>query len=759
MNQADRPELETPIRKAIAWAQRAVSWSDNSGEVEMDTLLLGVLLEPSSEAGRRLRSLGADPGELARELGITVGTMNTRAGIGLSDAVRETLEKATNLAFTERSPQVTTIHLMTAMLEDRGGACVQLLATFGITQDKALERLGVEITSITPIAETMGRPGDIPVRPLPKEIASFCEDITAQARRGYLDPVLERDGEITRVAEVLRRRIKANPLLVGPAGVGKTAVVEGVAQQLLDDYDPKIRNSRVISLSMLNLYSQTKFRGEMEAKIKRLIEFCESDPSVILFIDEIHNLIATKSDGMGIGDILKPALSRGRMRCIGATTPTEARALETDGALMRRFQTVNVEPPSREATIGILQGLRPIYEAHHHVRIPDSVLMLAVDWSARYLHQRVWPDSAIDLMEDGATVLVAKNGRHKTTDDTVTPAHLAEALATQTRIPAAEILGSDGANLLKLEDSLHERVIGQDRAISAIAKALRRSRAGLRDPQRPIGSFLFVGPTGVGKTEVAKTLANLLFHDEDAMVRLDMSEFADQHSLSRLLGAPPGYVGSKEGGRLTEAIRRNPYCVVLFDEIEKAHPDISNILLQMLDAGRLTDAHGKSVNTTHVIFIATSNVGHGLDRAKSIGFLDTDTAQRVEKRWMSAAQAAFPPELINRLDAIVPFHPLTIENCLDVANLQIKELADRVSHNCHLDLTVDRGALESLVQGAISPEYGARELRRAIQEQIENPVTEYLLTHTPEPGTTLVAIPGSSTPVECTEVETALAVA
>jgi ATP-dependent Clp protease ATP-binding subunit ClpC len=742
--------MENHLMKAMSIAQRVAAADLAATSLGVDAVLLGLVQEPAGEAGRCLRSLGVTASALAQELGLQINTTNAFHGYPLSEEVGSALDRAVEQVTAAGEHQITTKHMLVALLSDHRGTCAQLLATFGITTDQVFVALGVQTAS--PTREIAMQPEASSLPAIPGLIEKYCVDLTLRAAEGKLDPIIGRDEEINRVLEVIHRRLKGNPVLVGDAGVGKTAIVEGVAQQLLESSDSDINSLRIVSLDLGSLSAGTKFRGELEDRVKKLLQVLEANPKVMLFIDELHDLIATKTNGGGIGDMLKPALSRGQLRCIGATTPSGQRELMKDEALARRFQPVTIDPPSRENTLLILKGIREIYENHHGVSIPDDTLEAAVDWSARYVHHRVWPDSAIDLIEDGSAVLNSERAKSHSDDITVERRHLARAISVQTGIPAPDILNKGESRLLDLEDELHEMIVGQDDAISAVARAIRRSRSGLRDPRRPIASFMFLGPTGVGKTQVAKALARRIFNDESAMIRLDMSEFSTPQSIGRLLGAPPGYIGyDQDGGQLTEAIRRRPYSIVLFDEIEKAHPLVNNILLQMLDGGKITDATGRKVDTSHIIFIATSNVGHGLDSAHSIGFFTPSQQEEMDMSWRRAAENTFPVELLNRFDALVPFHPLSLQHCNIIASIYLSELQERLEREHKLHLEVQPSSLEKIVADSVSPEYGARELRRAIEQKVEHPIAHFILTNKVEPGGTLFCDPLAENPVTVDE--------
>jgi len=624
---------------------------------------------------------------------------------------------------------------------------------------------------------------------------SLARDLTAIAREGNLDPVIGREKEIERVIQVLSRRTKNNPVLIGEPGVGKTAIAEGLAQRIVDNDVPEIlRNKRVMTLDMGTVVAGTKYRGEFEDRLKKIMDEIRQAGNIILFIDELHTLIgAGGAEGaIDASNILKPALARGELQCIGATTLDEYRKyIEKDAALERRFQPILVEQPTPEEAIKILQGLRDRYEAHHRVKITDEAIVQAVKLSDRYITDRFLPDKAIDLIDEAASrvrlrsytvppnlkeleqqveavrkekeaavqsqefekaaALRDKEQRLREeleetkakwkeqqgqTDSEVTGDDIAEIVASWTGIPVKKLAEEESERLLNMENILHQRVIGQDEAVKAVARAIRRSRAGLKDPKRPIGSFIFLGPTGVGKTELARALAEALFGDEDAMVRIDMSEYMEKHSTSRLVGAPPGYVGYEEGGQLTEKVRRRPYSVVLLDEIEKAHPEVFNILLQVLEDGRLTDSKGRTVDFRNTVIIMTSNVGAETIRSsKKLGFT-VGTQQEYENmrdRVMAELRKTFRPEFLNRIDEVIVFHALEETHIRQIASLMAKELQKRLKEQ-DMDFELTDAALDYLVKEGFDPIYGARPLRRAIQKNIEDKLSEEILKGTIQKG-------------------------
>ncbi|MFD8477797.1 ATP-dependent Clp protease ATP-binding subunit [Kitasatospora sp. NPDC059673] len=762
---------------------RAELRAQEDGSTDLDTphlLWAATLTDPARSL---LAQAGADPDALAATIERTLpaGEADPSVEPGLTPAAKRVLIGAHARSQAAGVSYIGPEHILAALLDDPDSGAGRLLSAHGA--DASRMRRGAEA------AASRGERG-VPAKEDSKTptLDEYGRDLTEDAKLGKLDPVVGRAEEIEQTIEILSRRSKNNPVLIGEPGVGKTAIVEGLAQRVIaGDVPSTLKDRRVVALDLSGLVAGSKYRGEFEERLKNVIdEVREAADSIILFIDELHTVVGAGAGGEGAmdaGNMLKPALARGELHVIGATTIDEYRKhIEKDAALERRFQPVLIPEPSVEETVQILEGLRDAYEAHHQVRFTDDALRAAADLSDRYVSDRYLPDKAIDLMDQaGARVRLRGLGRstevigredelaklRREKDEavaaedftraselktriadlesqnaeieerregvvSVTVDDIADVLSRQTGIPVSQLTEDEKARLLKLEDELHNRVIGQDRAVVAVSEAVRRSRAGMADPNRPVGSFLFLGPTGVGKTELAKALAELIFGDEDRLVRFDMSEFQEKHTVSRLVGAPPGYVGYEEAGQLTEAVRRRPYSVLLFDEVEKAHPDVFNALLQVLDDGRLTDAQGRTVDFRNTVVIMTSNIGSQLILAHR------GETEEIRDRLMAELRGRFLPEFLNRIDDIIVFDALGEYDLLRIVDLMLANSERRVRAQ-GLELDVTEAAKRWLVDRGHQPEFGARPLRRTIQTQLDNRLATMLLSGDLQPGDTIVA--------------------
>ena len=765
--------------------------------VGTEHVLIGLTKVKNGVAAKALEELGLVTEDIFEAVEEHVGRGNKKAtSIYMTPRVKHVLELAIQVANHMNHNYVGTEHILLGLLSDGSGVAVAILRSMNIRSNDVVEAirsiLGSNKGSNNGGQEGINSNNDL------GELSDFATDLNESAKQGKIDPVIGRDTEIQRVIQILSRRTKNNPVLIGEPGVGKTAIAEGLAQRIVTDNVPEIlRNKRIISLSIGSLLAGAKYRGEFEERLKKAIDEVQQHDDMIIFIDEIHTLVgAGATEGtMDAANILKPALARGEFQVIGATTLDEYKKyIEKDAALERRFQPVQVGEPNEEDALEILKGLRDRYEAFHKAKITDEALTAAVSLSSRYITDRFLPDKAIDVVDEAASKVrmkvfsaapdvkaledrlntVKKEKEAAVTSQDfekaaelrdeeqsllkeigdkksiakeksdqkliVTEEDIAAVVAQWTGIPVAKIAEEESATLLHLEEELHKRVVGQDEAVTAVAKAVRRARAGLKDPKRPIGSFLFLGPTGVGKTELARALASSLFGDESAMIRLDMSEYMEKHTVSRLVGAPPGYVGYEEGGQLTDAVRRKPYSVILLDEVEKAHADFFNILLQVLDDGRLTDSQGRTVDFRNTVIIMTSNLGAKALHKNSpeLGFLaakksdfNVDENKEIEfkeakKSVMDAVKRHFRPEFLNRIDEMIVFHPLTGEDLKEIVTILMSDVTKRLGER-DLQLEITPEAMKLLVKEGSDFTMGARPLKRAIQRLIEDPVSDLIL--------------------------------
>ena len=777
--------------------------------VGTEHLLIGLLEEGGGVAARVLSENGVKKEKVISLVSQLISPDQTvrMEESGYTPSARRVLENSYKEAVRFKARLIGTEHLLISIIRDNDCVASRLLNTIGISIQKlyidVLAAMGEDApANKEELLKGARTKGSTPT------LDSYSRDLTELAREGKLDPVIGRETEIKRLIQILSRRTKNNPCLIGEPGVGKTAVVEGLAQMIIEGNVPEtIAEKRVLTLDLSGMVAGSKYRGEFEERIKKVIAEVMEDGEVLLFIDEIHTIIgAGGAEGaIDASNILKPSLARGELQLIGATTIEEYRKyIEKDSALERRFQPVTVEEPSEEEAIAILKGLRGRYEAHHHVTITDAALTAAVKLSARYINDRFMPDKAIDVIDEAASkvrltafveppeikelekeiekledqkeaairdeayekagTIKKKQEKKKekidkirekwqkdkdTKKQVVDEEEIADVVSSWTKIPVRKLEEGESQRLKNLESILHERVIGQEEAVTAVAKAIRRGRVGLKDPKRPIGSFLFLGPTGVGKTELSKALAEAMFGTENALIRVDMSEYMEKHSVSKMIGSPPGYVGYDEGGQLSEKVRRNPYSVILFDEIEKAHPDVFNILLQVLDDGHITDAQGRKIDFKNTVIIMTSNAGaESIISPKRLGFgavADEKADYKVMKdRVMEEVKHLFKPEFINRIDEIIVFHPLNKGHMKDIVTIMLKEIMKRTKEQMNITLSVDEAAKEFLINKGYDEKYGARPLRRTIQSSLEDRLAEEILDGAVKEGDEVLVSQGES---------------
>ena len=795
-------------REAIQTAAELAAQLDH-GYVGTEHLLLGLIREGTGVAAMILGHYGVTEEKvlsLMERLISPASPTRVQGELEYTPGARQVLEASYEEAVLFKAPLIGTEHILIAMIKNGKCTAARLLNTMNVNIQKLYVDLLNAMGDDAPAdrEELAGKAkkdkGETP------NLDHFSRDLTQMAREGKLDPVIGREAQMRRVIQILSRRTKNNPCLIGEPGVGKTAVAEGLAQMIVNgDVPETIAGKRLVSLDLSGMVAGSKYRGEFEERIKKVLAEIREDGNVLLFIDEIHTIIgAGGAEGaIDASNILKPSLARGELQLIGATTVEEYRKyIEKDAALERRFQPVMVEEPSEEESLEILKGLRSCYEEHHKVEITDEALEAAVKLSARYINDRFLPDKAIDLIDEASSKIrltvytepeeikileeeirtleeekedairaeaYEKAGDIKKKQEkkrqkieevragwqeekqkrklSVGENEVADVVSQWTKIPVKKLSEGESERLLKLEGVLHERVVGQNEAVCAVAKAIRRGRVGLKDPKRPIGSFLFLGPTGVGKTELSKALCEAMFGTENAMIRVDMSEYMEKHSVSRMIGSPPGYVGYDEGGQLSEKVRRNPYSVILFDEIEKAHPDVFNILLQILDDGHITDAQGRKIDFKNTILIMTSNAGaENIISPKRLGFASENDEKAnynfMKDRVMEEVKRLFRPEFLNRIDDIIVFHPLNMENIREIAGIMTASIAKRTKEQMNITLAVDSSARDYLAEKGYDEKYGARPLRRTIQTMIEDRLAEEILAGTFKSGDTVAVKKG-----------------
>ncbi|WP_031548456.1 ATP-dependent Clp protease ATP-binding subunit [Oribacterium sp. FC2011] len=796
-------------------AQRSLQLAIESAEelrhnyIGTEHILLGLRREGTSVASKVLQSNGINEDRIREMISKFISPDSNIAvtdRAGYTPSAKKIMENSMQEAMRAGSRLVGTEHILVALLKDTGCVASRIIATLGGNAQRIYQQLMAVINQDPATDERPQRQSQQPKRSDTPTLDQYSRDLTDMAADGKLDPVIGRSSEIMRVIQILSRRTKNNPCLIGEPGVGKTAVVEGLAQRIYSgDVPETIQNKRLVTLDISGMVAGSKYRGEFEERIKRVIAEARNDGNVLLFIDEIHTIIgAGGAEGaLDAANILKPALARGELQIIGATTLDEYRKhIEKDAALERRFQPVTVDEPSEEETYYILKGIAPKYEEHHHVVIDDEALKAAVSLSERYINDRYLPDKAIDLVDEAASkIRITASGEpqaikklrmqidelendkeqcireedfegaseikkkqeqkklkldkeiekwQKSKEDNVlhvTETDIANVVSEWTKIPVQKLTEGETEKLMRLEDTLHKRVVGQTEAVSAVAKAIKRGRVGLKDPKRPIGSFMFLGPTGVGKTELSKALAEAMFGSENNLIRVDMSEYMEKYSVSKMIGSPPGYVGYDEGGQLSEKVRRNPYSVILFDEIEKAHPDVLNILLQVLDDGHITDAQGRKVSFKNTIIIMTSNAGaEQIVSPKRLGFDTGDGSQEkdyqfMQSRVMDEVHRLFKPEFLNRIDEVIVFHQITRENMKDILSIMMRDVINRAGSQMNIKISLDSKSKEWLIEKGFNPKFGARPLRRTIQTELEDKLAEEILDgNIPENSTVKITV-------------------
>ncbi len=777
--------------KAIERARDAAAMMQHR-YIGTEHLLMGLIRTEDGLAGAVLKQNGITEEKIADLIHQLINGIEDQGdgAVDLTPRAREILEEAQREAYRHGNELMGTEHLLLVLLQEDDGIGVRLINTLGISVQKLVKDI-LSAMGYSPADIKRYLAGTEENHEKTSALENFATDMTVQAGEDKLDPVIGREDEIFRVIQILSRRTKNNPCLIGEPGVGKTAIVEGLAQRISDgDVPDTIKGKRLMMLDLSGMVAGTKYRGEFEERIKQLIAEVIADGDVLLFIDEIHTMIgAGGAEGaLDASNILKPALARGEVQVIGATTVDEYRKhIEKDAALERRFQPVMIEEPTEEMCKNILRGLKPAYENHHQVKITDEAIDAAVTLSARYINDRFLPDKAIDVIDEAcASVKLSSLNQNQdvrklhqeldeleiekenaivsddfdraleirnhermieTTLETkmrraqrknqkivnVEAKNVADVVSAWTKIPLKKLEEKESERLMSLEHTLHKRVIGQEEAVTAVAKAIRRGRVGLKDPKRPIGSFLFLGPTGVGKTELSKALAEALFGTENSIIRMDMSEYMEKHSVSKMIGSPPGYVGYDEGGQLSEQVRRNPYSIILFDEIEKAHPDVFNILLQVLDDGHITDSQGRKVDFKNTVIIMTSNAGaQSIIAPKKMGFLGMDDEKEDYKRMknsvMEEIKHIFKPEFLNRIDDIIVFHSLGKEHIFNITGLLMNDVIKRAKDQMNIHIHVSEGVIKMISEDGFDPAYGARPLKRAIQEKIEDMLAEEILS-------------------------------